>query len=99
MKSVSQDEGKCWEKWYRTRKAHLLRLSGPPPKNLCADQLNLALGCRYAERLLENPRVFRYLSKNHSEELRKLQNLLGEFEKTCRVSVSLARIDHGSIKL
>jgi hypothetical protein len=82
MKPVSQDGGECWQKWHRTRKANLLRVSGPPPTNLCADQLNLTVCCRYAEWLIKNRRIFRYLTKNHSAELRKLQNLLAEFEKT-----------------
>jgi hypothetical protein len=87
MKSIDEDGGECWEKWYRSRKAHLLRLSGPPPKDLCVDELTLTLGCRYGEWLLLNPRVLRYLTKNHSADLRKLQDLLAEFEEACRASI------------
>lgn len=86
MRSISQDGGESWRKWYRTRKATLLRLSGSPPKSLSADQLNLTVCCRYAGWLLENPRVFKYLSKNHLPELGKLQDLLAEFERTCQTS-------------
>ena len=87
MKSVNQDGGASWQKWVSTRKAHLLRLSGPPPKSLCVDQLNLTSCCRYGEWLLKSPRIIRYLSKNHPAELRKLQRLLTDFERTCRTSI------------
>jgi len=88
MKSVSQDGGECWRKWYATRQAHLLRLSGPPPKDICVDQLKLTTCIRYAELLLENPRIFRYLSKNHSTDLRRLQRLIEGFKENCQLSGS-----------
>jgi hypothetical protein len=87
MKSVSEDGGECWEKWYRTRKTHLLRLSGPPPKSLCRDELNLTQCSRYTERLLKNPRILRYLMKYHPAEVLQLQTLLREFELTCQTSI------------
>jgi hypothetical protein len=87
MKSASADGGECWRKWYRTRKANLLRLSGDPPTSLCVDQLNLTVCCRYAESLLKNSRIKRYLAKYHSGELRTLQNLSNEFERTCQGSI------------
>ena len=34
----------------------------------------------------KDPRVFKYLSKNHLAELGKLQDLLAEFERTCQAS-------------
>jgi hypothetical protein len=86
MKSASEDRGRCWRKWYRTRRANLLRLSGEPPKTLCIDQLNLTVCCRYAESLVKNSRINRYLAKHHPSELLKLQNLLSEFEETCQIS-------------
>jgi hypothetical protein len=86
MKSANEDGGECWGRWYRTRRANLLRLSGAPPKNLCIDQLNLTVCCRYAESLLQNARVNRYLAKHHPTELSALQGLLGEFEEVCRGS-------------
>jgi hypothetical protein len=88
MKSVSQDGGECWRKWYATRQAHLLRLSGPPPKDICVDQLKLTTCIRYAELLLENPQIFRYLSKNHSTDLRRLQRLIEDFKENFQLSES-----------
>lgn len=85
MKSRNDDGGECWRKWYRTRGANLLGLSGPPPKDLCADLLNLTICCRYVEWLLKNPRLFRFLSRNHAGELRQLQSLLAEFEAASRL--------------
>lgn len=83
MKSFDQDGGKCYSKWHRTRLAHLLRLSGQPPQNLCIDELNLTVCWRYAESLMRNVRINRYLSKYHPEELRQLQSLAEEFERIC----------------
>jgi hypothetical protein len=87
MKSIDADAGECWARWYSTRTANLLRLSGPPPSRLCFDELTLTLECRYAQALLLNPRVHRYLSKNHPEDLSKLQKLLADFERDSRVSI------------
>ena len=87
MKSAAEDGGECWGKWYRTRRANLFRLSGEPPKNLCIDQLNLTICCRYAESLVGNARVHRYLAKHHPGELRKLHELLSEFEVLCQSSI------------
>jgi hypothetical protein len=87
MKSINEDAGVCWVQWYSTRTANLLRLSGPPPKNLCADELRLTIGCRYAQGLLQNPHILRYLGKNHLADLLKLQNLLSDFERASRASI------------
>lgn len=85
MKSRKQDGGACWRQWYRTRKANLLRLSGEPPANFCIDQLNVTVCCRYAETLIANSRINRYLAKHHPKELRQLETLLAEFERICHV--------------
>ena len=82
MKSSREDGGACWRKWYLTRIANLLRLSGPPPANLCLDQLNLTVICRFAEELLGNARIVRYMSRIHPEELQTLKVLLLEFEQS-----------------
>ena len=95
MKSVNDDGGECRRQWYRTRRATLLRLSGRPPENLCADLLHLTIGCRYVEGLLKNPRVHRYLNKHHATELRRLQSMLTEFERACRPGPKL-RSDAGA---
>jgi hypothetical protein len=87
MKSFSQDGGECWRKWYRTRNANLLRLSGESPKSLCNDQLNLTICRRYTESLLKNSRINKYLVKHHASKLRELQNLLIEVDKICHTSI------------
>lgn len=87
MKAISQDGGECRRKWYRTRRATLLRVSGDPAKTQCIDELNLTICCRYIETLLENPRISKYLGKHRLSELAKLQNLLDEFEKACNTEV------------
>jgi hypothetical protein len=83
MKSIDKDGGRTNRKWHRTRLAHLLRLSGKPPQNLCIDELNLTVCCRYAESLMRNTRINRFLGKYHPEELRRLKYLLDEFEQIC----------------
>ena len=87
MRPRKQDGGACWRRWYRTRRANLLRLSGKLPKNLCTDQLNLTICCRYAESLLGNSRVNRYLAKHHPGELGKLQELVSEFAEVYQSSI------------
>jgi hypothetical protein len=89
MKSAKDDAGAAWAKWYRTRRAHLLCLSGEPPKHLFADELTLTICCRYAQWLLRSQRILRFLNKYHLSELRRLQTLLVEFEKTCGVASAL----------
>lgn len=84
MKSLNQDRGECYRKWHQTRLATLLRLSGKPPQNLCTDELNLTVCCRYAEMLMRNTRINKYLAKYHPEELRQLGDLLKEFELSCK---------------
>lgn len=80
MKSIKDDGGECQRKWHSTRRKNLLRLSGDPPANLCIDQLNLTVCCRYAESLMKNPRISRYLAKHHPTELQALQAVLTEFD-------------------
>jgi hypothetical protein len=78
-KTIQEDGGGWIRKWHRTRLANLLRLSGKPPKNLCIDQLNLTICCRYAETLLKNVRITQYLMKHHRRALRNLEKLLAEW--------------------
>jgi hypothetical protein len=80
MISRKQDAGVCWERWYRARDARLLALSGKPPRTLCEDQLNLTVCCRYAESLMKNARINRYLVKYHPKAFRELQVIVDEFE-------------------
>lgn len=89
MKSAKDDAGAAWARWYRTRRANLLRLSGEPPTHLCADELALTICSRYAQWLLRNQRILRFLIKNHPSELRRLQTLLVGFERTCGVASAL----------
>lgn len=81
MKSAKEDGGDCWKQWYRTHHANLLRLSGAPPANLCLDQLNLTVCCRYAEVLLGRKRIQKYLAKHHAAELSRLVRLVEDFER------------------
>jgi hypothetical protein len=83
MKSRKEDGGACWRQWYRTRKFHLSVLSGPLPKNLCMDQVKLTVYCRYLESLLQNPRISRYLTKYHAEEMTKITRRLAQFKNIC----------------
>jgi hypothetical protein len=83
MVSRKHDRGASWMRWYRTRKSHLLEISGEPPKHLCRDQLNLTICCRYSETLFANERVLRYLNKYHPVRLSKLRGVLGEYKETC----------------
>ena len=80
LKSVKQDGGEFWRKWHRTRQENLTRISGHFPRDLCARELELTVCCRYAEALLRNQRVNRFLSRNHAPEIRSLQNWLRRFE-------------------
>jgi hypothetical protein len=80
MKSEQQDGGKLWRKWHQTRREHLARISGHFPRDLCALEIELTVFCRYAELLLRNQRVNRFLSRNHTPELHSLEDLLDRFE-------------------
>lgn len=83
MVSRKDDGGACWRRWYKTRKVHLLAISGDLPKNLCMEQLRLTVYCRYAESLLANPRIGRYVAKHHPSELQTLRTLSAEFKEVC----------------
>jgi hypothetical protein len=85
MKSFSEDGGACQKQWHRTRRKHLLEVTGALPENLCADEITLTICCRYGESLLKNPRVKKYLAKQHPNELRNLEQLWADFERACRV--------------
>ena len=80
MKSVKQDGGELWRKWHRTRQEHLKHISGHFPRDLCAQELEMTVFCRYAEVLLRNQRINRFLSRNHATELLSLRNWLDRFE-------------------
>jgi hypothetical protein len=84
IKSFSEDGGACHRQWHRTRRKHLLQLTGELPKNLCQDEITLTICCRYAESLLKNPRVTKYLAREHPNELRNLEQLFADFETACR---------------
>jgi hypothetical protein len=81
--TVQENGGEWLRKWYRTRLANLSRLSGEPPKSLCIDELSLTVCCRYAETLLKNTQIKRYLMKYHPKELHELAALLAEFNRLC----------------
>ena len=79
MKSFEQDGG---ESQRRNRKAELARILRGVPQTLAVDLLTLTVCCRYAESLLKNPRVKKYLMKHHPEELSDLEMLLVEFHRS-----------------
>jgi hypothetical protein len=86
VKYFDRDDGKMrwrWDgemrrKWERTRKAKLARIMRGVPQTLNVDLLTLTVCFRYAESLLKNPRVKKYLLKHHPEELSDLETLLAE---------------------
>ncbi len=78
MKSFERDGGERQRKWWRTRKAKLARILRGVPQTLAVDLLTLTVCCRYAESLLKNPRVKKYLMKHYPEELSDLETLLAE---------------------
>jgi|SRR5579864_188467 len=85
MKSFAQDGGTCHRQWHRTRREHLLQLTGELPTNLCLDEITLTICCRYAESLLKNPQVKKYMAREHPNEMRNLELVLAEFESACQV--------------
>lgn len=85
MKSFAQDGGACHRQWHRTRREHLLQLTGELPINLCLDEITLTICCRYAESLFRNPHVKKYMAREHPNELRNLERILAEFESACQV--------------
>lgn len=86
MRSSKQDGGQCWDQWYETRKANLLKISGPLPKKLCNQELNLTSCCRYAETLVANPKVARYFRKHHAKELQHLLLIIAKHNEDSRSS-------------
>lgn len=84
MKSFAEDGGVCQREWHRTRRRNLLKLTGELPQNLCLDEITLTICCRYAESLLKNPRVRKYLLKQHTAEMHRLEQLSSQFEQACR---------------
>jgi hypothetical protein len=88
MKSFAQDGGAAQKQWHRTRRKHMLELTGTLPENLCLDEITLTICCRYGESLLKNPRVKKYLARQHPNDLRNLEQLLANFEKACRIESS-----------
>lgn len=86
MRSGKKDGGQCWDQWYKTRKANLLKLSGPLPVTLCIEELNITSCCRYTETLLANPKVARYLKKHHATELHQLLLIVAKHNEACQSS-------------
>ena len=80
MKPRNHGGEESWKRWYATRNRNLLEISGELPKTLCKDELDLTATCRYAQSLLANDRVLRYLIKYHPVALGKLSHVLKQFE-------------------
>jgi len=74
-------DAEIWRKAWRTRNSNLARIIRGVPQTLTFDLLTLAVCCRYAESLLKNPRVKKYVMKHYPEEVRDLETLLAEFER------------------
>jgi hypothetical protein len=66
---------RAWKRLRRERLAHILRTV---PKTFSVDLMTLAVCCRFAESLLKNARVKRYLLKYQPEKLHNLDALLAE---------------------
>lgn len=85
MKSLEQD-GQIRRKWdaefrrkfRRTRRANLARVMREVPHTHAVDLLTLTACFRYAESLLKNQRVKKYLLKHHPDDLSNLETLLAE---------------------
>ena len=80
MKAQPRDGAVSQRSWKRMRREKLAHILRTVPKTFSIDLLTLTVCCRYAESLLRNPRVKRYLAKHHPGELRDLEALLAEFE-------------------
>lgn len=67
--------------------------------NYGSDVLDLTGACRYAERLLANTRIQRYLAKNHGDTLHILEQLLLDItvEKQARPPKLLRKLNRNSI--
>ena len=80
MKPFKRD-AEIWRKAWRTRNANLARIIREVPQTLTADLLTLTVCCRYAESLLKNPRIRKYVTQHYPKEVRGLEMLLAEFER------------------
>jgi hypothetical protein len=80
VKSFERDNSQRRRKWLRTRKTKLARIMRRVPQTLAVDLLTLTACWRYAESLLKNPHVKKYLMKYHPVELSGLETLLAELK-------------------
>lgn len=78
MKPVERDGAERMRNWWRNRKAKLASIMRGVPQTHAVDLLTLTVCCRYAESLLKNPRVKKYLMQHYPEELSDLEMLLAE---------------------
>jgi hypothetical protein len=78
VKPIERDDNERRRKWRRNRKAKLARIMRGVPQTLAIDLLTLTVCSRYAESLLKNPHVKKYLMKYHPLELSDLERLLPE---------------------
>jgi len=81
MKSFEQNGGEQRLRRHN-RKAKLARIMRSVPQTLAVDLLTLTVCCRYAESLLKNPHVKKYLMQHYPEELSDLEMLLAEFHRS-----------------
>jgi hypothetical protein len=81
VRAIRTDGHESRRKWVLNRRNNLVHLLADVPVSLPTDMLDLTVCCRYAESLLKNPRVKKYLIKHHPEKLHDLEALLGKFER------------------
>jgi len=78
VKFFKRDNEKRLRNWWRTRRTKQARFLREVPQTLTADLLTLTVCCRYAESLLKNPRIRKYVTQHYPEEVRDLEMLLAE---------------------
>ena len=79
--STQKDRASCLKKWESTRLSNLSQLSGERPKDMCMDELRLTVCCRYAQDLIQNVRIRKYLCKYHFEKLKTIEEFIRNFEQ------------------
>lgn len=81
MKAQPRDGAVSQRAWKRTRHAKVAHILRTVPKAFSADLLTLTICRGYAESLLKNLRVERYLTRYHLPELRDLEILLEDLQR------------------
>lgn len=72
------DRKESARKGKRTRKMKIANILKNVPETLAADLINLMVAGRYAQALLENPSVKRYVNKYHPDVFTTINGLLAD---------------------